>query len=54
MGTPAITTRGLKETDMEAIVELIDEVIKNYEDESALEGIAGKVNAMMNESPLFV
>ena len=54
VGTPAITTRGLKETDMEAIVELIDEVIKNYEDESALEGIAGKVNAMMNESPLFV
>lgn len=54
VGTPAITTRGLKETDMEAIVELIDEVIKNYENESALEGIAGKVNAMMNESPLFV
>ncbi|WP_191859970.1 serine hydroxymethyltransferase [Hanstruepera ponticola] len=53
VGTPAITTRGLKEDDMEAIVALIDEVIMNYEDDATLETIAGKVNAMMQNLPLF-
>ncbi|MFD2824561.1 serine hydroxymethyltransferase [Lacinutrix iliipiscaria] len=53
VGTPAITTRGLKEGDMEGIVSLIDEVIMNYEDEAILETIAGKVNAMMKDLPLF-
>ena len=53
IGTPAITTRGLKENDMEAIVDLIDEVIKNYENETVLEGVAEKVNAMMSDRPLF-
>ena len=53
IGTPAITTRGLKENDMEAIVDLIDEVIKNYENETVLEGVAEKVNAMMSDKPLF-
>jgi glycine hydroxymethyltransferase len=54
VGTPAITTRGLKEDDMESIVALIDEVILNYENEDKLENIAKKVNAMMNGLPLFV
>jgi len=53
VGTPAVTTRGLKEADMESIVALIDEVIKNYEDESVLEAVAEKVNAMMSHRPLF-
>ncbi|WP_336128777.1 serine hydroxymethyltransferase [Mesoflavibacter sp. CH_XMU1422-2] len=53
VGTPAITTRGLKEGDMEAIVNLIDEVITNYEDEDKLDAIAVKVNAMMSDLPLF-
>ena len=53
IGTPAITTRGLKEGDMEGIVALIDEVITNYQDEDKLETIAGKVNAMMSGLPLF-
>jgi len=53
VGTPAITTRGLKESDMEAIVNLIDEVIMNYEDENKLDAIAVKVNAMMSDLPLF-
>ncbi|MDX1277878.1 serine hydroxymethyltransferase [Oceanihabitans sediminis] len=53
IGTPAITTRGLKEGDMEAIVALIDEVIMNFQDEEKLENIAIKVNAMMHELPLF-
>ncbi len=54
IGTPAITTRGLKEKDMEAIVALVDEVIMNYEDEAKLEAISEKVNAMMSDLPLFV
>ncbi len=54
VGTPAITTRGLKENDMEGIVALIDEVIMNYENESVLETIAAKVNAMMSDLSLFV
>jgi len=53
VGTSAITTRGLKEADMISIVDLIDEVILNYEDEEKLEAIGIKVNAMMGELPLF-
>jgi glycine hydroxymethyltransferase len=53
VGTPAVTTRGLKESDMEVIVALIDEVIKNHENESVLEAIAEKVNALMSHRPLF-
>ena len=53
IGTPAITTRGLKEDDMDAIAELIDEVINNYEDVAVLESVAEKVNAMMKNRPLF-
>ncbi len=54
IGTAAITTRGLKEDDMQAIVDFIDGAIINHEDDAALEAIASKVNAMMNDRPLFV
>jgi glycine hydroxymethyltransferase len=54
VGTPAVTTRGLKESDMEGIVALIDEVIENYEDENVLEAVAQRVNALMSHRPLFV
>ncbi len=53
IGTPAITTRGLKEDDMSGIVDLIDEVINNYEDDAVLETIREKVNSMMEGRPLF-
>ncbi len=53
VGTPAITTRGLKEADMEIIVSLIDEVIRNYEDDSTLAEVANKVNSLMSDRPLF-
>jgi len=53
VGTPAITTRGLKETDMAYVVDLIDEVLANYENETVLEGIAKKVNELMGGRPLF-
>ena len=54
VGTAAITTRGLKEKDMEVIVSLIDEVITNFDNESVLESVAQRVNDMMHKKPLFV
>lgn len=53
VGTPAITTRGLKENDMAYVVDLIDEVINNFDNETVLEGVATKVNALMGGRPLF-
>jgi glycine hydroxymethyltransferase len=54
VGTPAVTTRGLKASDMETIVELIDEVITNYDQPDVLEAVAKKVNDLMSHRPLFV
>jgi glycine hydroxymethyltransferase len=54
VGTPAITTRGLKEVDMKTIVELIDRVITNYQDEALLATVAQEVHQLMNGRPLFV
>ena len=53
IGTAAVTTRGLLEKDMGKIVDLIDEVIRNREDEAKLDSIAEKVNEMMSGLPLF-
>jgi len=53
VGTPAITTRGLKEHEMEVIVELIDEVISNINNEEIIAKVAKKVNEMMAHRPLF-
>lgn len=54
IGTPAITTRGLKEIDMAYVVDLIDEAITNFENETVLEAVAKKVNALMSHRPLFI
>tara|TARA_R110002049_G_scaffold72237_2_gene186350 strand:- start:80 stop:1351 length:1272 start_codon:yes stop_codon:yes gene_type:complete len=54
LGTSAVTTRGLKEADMVAIVELIDEVITNFDNEAVLRAVKANVNAMMKDKPLFV
>lgn len=53
IGTPAITTRGLQEDEMEKIVDLIDSVIRNFEDASHLETVREEVHAMMSDRPLF-
>ena len=53
-GTPAITTRGLKEQDMEQIVDLIDRVLSAPEDEQVIAKVRAEVNAMMAKYPLFV
>ena len=54
IGTSAVTTRGLKESDVLQIVEFIDRVIENHENDEILEEIANEVNAMMANKPLFV
>lgn len=53
IGTPAVTTRGLKENDMVSIVNYIDEAIVNASNEAKLKGIAGKIHDMMGNYPLF-
>ena len=47
IGTPAITTRGLKEDDMITIVELIDQAILNHDNDDTLQKIADKVHSFM-------
>ena len=54
VGTPAITTRGLKEFDMAAVVGFIDEAIQNSDNDEALNKIAERVSDMMSHRRLFV
>jgi len=53
LGTAAVTTRGLKESDMKKIVELIDEALRHHEDDSKLKSIKLEVNQWMKVFPLF-
>ncbi|WP_300434846.1 serine hydroxymethyltransferase [Christiangramia sp.] len=53
IGTPAVTTRGLKGEDMAKIVDLIDRVISNIENDSEIEAVKKEVNSMMSGRPLF-
>ena len=53
IGTPAITTRGLKEGDCAQIVQLIDAAIQNPENTAELDRIRFQVNGMMRLKPLF-
>ena len=53
VGTPAITTRGLKEEHMGIIVDLIDEVISDIENEAVITRVGEKVVRMMKDFPLF-
>ena len=52
-GTAAITTRGLEEKEMPLVVELIDEVIRQPEDEKVATQVKQKVNQLMSNRPLF-
>lgn len=53
VGTPAITTRGLKEDQMETIVELIDRVLSDIDNESNIVAVRKEVNTLMAKYPLF-
>ena len=52
-GTPAITTRGLKEDKMTYIAELIDRVLSDAENEENIAAVRKDVNALMADYPLF-
>ena len=53
IGTPAITTRGLKEEDMGFIAQSINDVINNYENNEKLNSISDNVKKQMKDRPLF-
>jgi glycine hydroxymethyltransferase len=53
VGTPAITSRGMKEKDMKKIVTLIDKVLMNHTNEKVIEKVGGEVNTFMDKFPLY-
>ena len=53
VGTPAITTRGLKEEHMPIIVDMIDRVLSAPDDEAVIAQVKKEVNAMMSDRPMF-
>jgi len=54
VGTPAITTRGIKEKQIPKIVTLIDKVLTNSENEKVIAEVKKEVNKLMKELPLYV
>jgi glycine hydroxymethyltransferase len=53
VGVPAITTRGMKEQDMETIVAMVDTVLKKTDDEKLISGIKEEVKEFMEQFPLY-
>lgn len=53
IGTPAITTRGMKEEHMDKVVELIDAVLMDHENTKTLEKVRDEVNKWMKKFPLY-
>jgi len=54
VGTPAVTTRGLKETDMAKVAELVDKVVMNIGNDAVIQNVRKEVNELMANRPLFV
>jgi len=54
VGTPAITSRGINESDIPTIVGLIDEALMNRENTEAITSVRKKVNELMSHRPLFI
>ena len=53
LGAPAITTRGLKEADMERIADFIDRVVSNIDSDAHIKEVGDAVVKMMQDRPLF-
>ncbi|HEV8504237.1 MAG TPA: serine hydroxymethyltransferase [Chitinophagaceae bacterium] len=53
IGVPAITTRGLKEKDMETVVELVDRVLTKIDDEKTIKSVSDEVKQWMQQYPLY-
>lgn len=54
VGTPAVTSRGLVEKDMETIVDLVDEVLSNIDNEAVIEKVKNQARSLMAGRPLNV
>ncbi|MES2797723.1 MAG: serine hydroxymethyltransferase, partial [Bacteroidota bacterium] len=54
VGTPAMTTRGLKEAEMLEIVDLIDGVLMNHDNDTYIGSVKTKINSWMKDFPLYV
>jgi glycine hydroxymethyltransferase len=52
IGTPAITTRGMKEADMETLANWMNDICKNHEDESTQKRILGEIKAFCADFPI--
>ncbi len=53
VGVPAITTRGMKEQDMETVVAMVDKVLTHIDDEKTVSNIKSEVNELMKRFPLY-
>ncbi len=53
IGVPAITTRGMKEADMERVVELIDRIMRDIDNEETVMAVKAEVHEMMKGFPLY-
>ena len=53
VGVPAITTRGMKEKDMQTVVDLIDKILMNADDEKTVTGVKETVRSLMESFPLY-
>ncbi|HEY5626458.1 MAG TPA: serine hydroxymethyltransferase, partial [Nitrospira sp.] len=53
LGTPIVSTRGMKETDMQEIVTLLDRVLSHRQDQAVLEEVRGQAKALCNRFPIF-
>ena len=53
LGTPAITTRGLKEKDIIKLVNYMDEALTNYDNEKIINSVAKKVDALCKKYPIY-
>ncbi len=53
VGVPAVTTRGMKEADMETVVSMIDKVLKSPDDENVITAVKEEVKIFMKQFPLY-
>lgn len=53
LGVPAVTTRGMKEAEMEEIAGLIDEVLSNIKSEAAINSVRQKVSSLVDKFPIY-
>ena len=53
VGVPAVTTRGMKESHMETVVEMIDKILMNADDEKMIASVRADVKDFMKQFPLY-